>query len=248
MQMKSSSKCLVIAAALMAPVASWSAPVVFNFGGLQNGFIDLFPSDKLSYTAQSGGKPVGLSVFAVNAEQPFEPMLVTNTFGGIGAKGTKVLDLLEGAIDGSGLFKDAPGDIIYLKFDQKVVLNSLTFSGWGLGLDKAYVFNPGADCVSALGAVACVKGIGLHDSPNVTQQGVGLLGLDTQFGFGNLTSSSPLGIGSDIFALQACGPLTNFRLNGLSVTSAAAIPEPSVAALMLLGLAGMGFVVRRKRA
>ena len=117
-----------------------------------------------------------------------------------------------------------PGDALLLTFNQAVSLNTLQFSLWegtsSAAIDKATITTGGQ--TYAL-------------SPSLNDGGF----LVDTFG---VTGLIPAG---QSFLIQATGPLSSFRLAGLSVT---AVPEAGTTAMFALGLAGLALAARRRKA
>ena len=113
----------------------------------------------------------------------------------------------------------ADGEYLTLTFNQQVKLTSLTFSSWLDGVDKA-VLSWGSNSLT------------------LTNSNNGLL--SSVFDLTGVTGTT--------FKLQASGSLTSFKLDELCAVPVTAVPEPSTYALMGLGLAGIGFASRRRRA
>lgn len=145
---------------------------------------------------------------------------VTSNFAGLGA--TPGTFLADGDVNG-GLLSSSMGEYLTLTFNQAVNISSVRLSGWSNG-----VFGLGAESAS-----------------------FSTTGKSFTFGTNNdsgaiLTTFTTAGATGTTFKLQALGT-SDFRLAGLNVT-AAAIPEPGTYALMALGLAGIGLMVRRRAA
>lgn len=111
------------------------------------------------------------------------------------------------------------GEYLTLTFSEQVSLSSLDFGEWANGIDKA-ILSWGGNALT------------LSNSNN------GLF--SSVFDLTGVTGST--------FKLQSSGSLTSFKLDALSIAPVAAIPEPSTYALMGLGLVGIAFAARRRRA
>lgn len=141
------------------------------------------------------------------------------------ARSNKGLGVQEGGLFSSGDLEG--GEKLVLSFSQAVQLTSLTLTGWDTS------FSPDKATLSWAGGSISLGGTNslVHFFPGTST-----------FTFAD--ALAPIG---SIFTLQGLGSNTEFRLAGLSA-SVAPVPEASSFALMGVGLVGMAFVARRRRA
>lgn len=145
---------------------------------------------------------------------------VASDFSGLGATSGALLE--SGALNAGSLFSGAPGEYLTLSFNKAVNVSSIRLSDW-------------TDGVLGIGAESGTFTAGTKSFTLGSNNDHGLL----------VTTFATTGATGTVFKLQATGQ-SDFRLAGLNVT--AAVPEPGTYALMALGLAGLGFVARRRAA
>lgn len=145
---------------------------------------------------------------------------VASDFSGLGATSGALLE--SGALNAGSLFSGAPGEYLTLSFNKAVNVSSIRLSDW-------------TDGVLGIGAESGTFTAGTKSFTLGSNNDHGLL----------VTTFATTGASGTVFKLQATGQ-SDFRLAGLNVT--AAVPEPGTYALMALGLAGLGFVARRRAA
>lgn len=143
---------------------------------------------------------------------------VASDFSGLGATSGALLE--SGALNAGTLFSGAPGEYLTLSFNKAVNVSSIRLSDW-------------TDGVFGIGAESGTFTAGTKSFTLGSNNDHGLL----------VTTFATTGATGTVFKLQATGQ-SDFRLAGLNVT--AAVPEPGSYALMALGLAGIGFVARRR--
>lgn len=143
---------------------------------------------------------------------------VASDFSGLGATSGALLE--SGALNAGTLFSGAPGEYLTLSFNKAVNVSSIRLSDW-------------TDGVLGIGAESGTFTAGTKSFTLGSNNDHGLL----------VTTFATTGATGTVFKLQATGQ-SDFRLAGLNVT--AAVPEPGSYALMALGLAGIGFVARRR--
>ncbi len=208
----STLKLTLAAAAIaitLAPLVAQATTASADFYGFD--LSKLVDKSFASYGTTLDG--VGLTITAVSSGSDSK---VTVRWDGIGMR----RDGLESGALNSQLFHS--GDALLLSFDQAVIINSITLSGWDMGLfghaiDQASITTRGVDHALSGGATPLLSPL-------------------TTFSLG---STLPAG---QFFALNATGSLSAFRLAGLSVT---ALPEASTFAMMALGLGGLLAARRR---
>lgn len=145
---------------------------------------------------------------------------VASDFSGLGATSGALLE--SGALNAGSFLSGAPGEYLTLSFNKAVNVSSIRLSDWSDG----------------------VLGIGAESGTFTAGTKSFTLGSNNDHGL-ILTTFATTGATGTTFKLQATGQ-SSFRLAGLNVT--AAVPEPGSYALMALGLAGIGFVARRRAA
>lgn len=143
---------------------------------------------------------------------------VASDFSGLGATSGALLE--SGALNAGSLLFGAPGEYLTLSFNKAVNVSSIRLSDW-------------TDGVLGIGAESGTFTAGTKSFTLGSNNDHGLL----------VTTFATTGATGTVFKLQATGK-SDFRLAGLNVT--AAVPEPGSYALMALGLAGIGFVARRR--
>lgn len=138
-------------------------------------------------------------------------------FDGLGAYG--------GGLDAGEVDSLLGGPVEYLEltFSKQVKLNALGFSLWENGL-----FGPLDQATLSWGSQSLALG-------NKNDGGL----LVKTFSFADATA--PVG---SVFKITSTGNLSAFRLAGIGAT-VNAVPEPTTALLMGLGLAGVAFTARR---